>query len=254
MLAYHLRVNANKAITCQSGFTLLEVMVALGILGFVVLATHQILNSTIQAKTGSEEVIAELDALNTTFRLMDQDFNQMTKRETRNEAGDFTPSYIIHGRYNLESQYDGIAFVRDGWTNPISLLPRSELQAVGYRVIDDKLERLYRVYVDQLDGIEPRSQVLLENIEDLKFEFLDDKQKWQENWEKKALPLAVAVTIKMQDMEPIKRLFLTPGNGKIANNTSNSNGNNGRGSNNSGSRSGNNSSGGSGTGGGSKRP
>ena len=210
----------------QRGFTLLEVMIALGILGFVVLATHQILNSTIQAKQGSEEVIAELDALNTTFRLMDQDFNQMTKRETRNEAGDFTPSYILHGRYNLDSQYDGIAFVRDGWTNPISLLPRSELQAVGYRVVDDKLERLYRVYVDQLDGTEPRSQVLLENIEDLTFEFLDDKQKWQENWEKKALPLAVSVTIKLQEMEPIKRLFLTPGDGKVATVSSSSNNNN----------------------------
>jgi general secretion pathway protein J len=147
----------------------------------------------------------------------------MTKRETRNEAGDFTPSYILHGRYNLDSQYDGIAFVRDGWTNPISLLPRSELQAVGYRVVDDKLERLYRVYVDQLDGTEPRSQVLLENIEDLKFEFLDDKQKWQENWEKKALPLAVSVTIKMQEMDPITRFFLTPGDGKVASSTSNTN-------------------------------
>ena len=222
-MGHSLSTQKRSSMRFQQGFTLLEVMVALGILGFVVLATHQILNSTIQAKTGSEEVIAELDSLNTTFRLMDQDFNQMTKRETRNEAGDFTPSYILHGRYNLDSQYDGIAFVRDGWTNPISLLPRSELQAVGYRVVDDKLERLYRVYVDQLDGTEPRSQVLLENIEDLTFEFLDDKQKWQENWEKKALPLAVSVTIKMQEMESITRFFLTPGDGKVASSTSNTN-------------------------------
>lgn len=225
-MGHSLSPQKRSSMRIQQGFTLLEVMVALGILGFVVLATHQILNSTIQAKTGSEEVIAGLDSLNTTFRLMDQDFNQMTKRETRNEAGDFTPSYILHGRYNLDSQYDGIAFVRDGWTNPISLLPRSELQAVGYRVVDDKLERLYRVYVDQLDGTEPRSQVLLENIEDLTFEFLDDKQKWQENWEKKALPLAVSVTIKLQEMEPIKRLFLTPGDGKVATVSSSSNNNN----------------------------
>ena len=225
-MVHSLSPQKRSSMRIQQGFTLLEVIVALGILGFVVLATHQIFNSIRQAKTGSEEVIAELDSLNTTFRLMDQDFNQMTKRETRNEAGDFTPSYILHGRYNLDSQYDGIAFVRDGWTNPISLLPRSELQAVGYRVVDDKLERLYRVYVDQLDGTEPRSQVLLENIEDLTFEFLDDKQKWQENWEKKALPLAVSVTIKLQEMEPIKRLFLTPGDGKVATVSSSSNNNN----------------------------
>ncbi|MDN3380810.1 MULTISPECIES: type II secretion system minor pseudopilin GspJ [unclassified Pseudoalteromonas] len=200
----------------QRGFTLLEVMVALGILAFVVLATHQILDSTTKAKEASDEKIAELNGLQTTFRLMDQDFSQMTKREVRNQSGDIQESYILAGRYTLDSQYDGIGFVRDGWINPINLLPRSELQAVGYRVIDDKLERVYRVYVDQLDNTEPRAQVILDDIEDLKFEFLDDKNEWQEQWQIKALPKAVAVTIQQIEEEPIKRIFLVPGDGKVA--------------------------------------
>jgi len=187
----------------QRGFTLLEVMVALGILAFVIIATHQILETTTRAKDASDEKITELNGLQTTFRLMDQDFSQMTKRAVRNESG------------VLESQYDGIAFVRDGWINPINLLPRSELQAVGYRVIDDNLERVYRVYVDQLDNMEPRVQRVLENIEELKFEFLDDKNEWQEQWEIKALPKAVAVTLQQIKAEPIRRVFLVPGQGKV---------------------------------------
>ncbi|NMM42578.1 type II secretion system minor pseudopilin GspJ [Pseudoalteromonas arctica] len=198
----------------QRGFTLLEVMVALGILAFVVLATHQILDSTTKAKGASDEKIAELNGLQTTFRLMDQDFSQMTKRVVRNEAGDVQEQYLLAGRYTIDSQYDGIAFVRDGWINPINLLPRSELQAVGYRVIDDNLERVYRVYVDQLDNLEPRVQVILKDIEDLKFEFLDEKHEWQEQWQGKALPKAVAVTLQQIDEEPIRRVFLVPGNGK----------------------------------------
>lgn len=200
----------------QRGFTLLEVMVALGILAFVVLATHQILDSTTKAKAASDEKIAELNGLQTAFRLMDQDFSQMTKREVRNEAGDVQDKYVLAGRYILDSQYDGIAFVRDGWVNPINLLPRSELQAVGYRIMDDNLERVYRVYVDQLDNMEPRVQVILKGIEDLKFEFLDDKNEWQEQWDIKALPKAVSVTLQQVDAEPIKRLFLVPGDGKVA--------------------------------------
>ena len=198
----------------QRGFTLLEMMVALGILAFVVLATHQILDSTTKAKDASDKKIAELNGLQTTFRLMDQDFSQMTKRAVRNEAGDVQEQYLLAGRYTLDSQYDGIGFVRDGWINPINLLPRSELQAVGYRVIDDNLERIHRVYVDQLDNTEPRVQVLLKNIEDLKFEFLDDKNEWQDQWQTKALPKAVAVTIKQSEEEPIRRVFLVPGNAK----------------------------------------
>ena len=162
----------------QRGFTLLEVMVALGVLAFVIMATHQILDTTTRAKEASDEKIAELNGLQTAFRLMDQDFSQMTKRQVRNEAGDFQESYLLAGRYILESQLDGIAFVRDGWMNPINLLPRSELQAVGYRVIDDNLERVYRIYVDQLDNMEPRSQVVLADVEELKFEFLDGNAEW----------------------------------------------------------------------------
>lgn len=199
----------------QRGFTLLEVMVALGILAFVIIATHQILETTTRAKDASDEKITELNGLQTTFRLMDQDFSQMTKRAVRNESGDVQQQYLLAGRYVLESQYDGIAFVRDGWINPINLLPRSELQAVGYRVIDDNLERVYRVYVDQLDNMEPRVQRVLENIEELKFEFLDDKNEWQEQWEIKALPKAVAVTLQQIEAEPIRRVFLVPGQGKV---------------------------------------
>ena len=129
---------------------------------------------------------------------------------------DFQEGYILAGRYVFDSQYDGIGFVRDGWINPINLLPRSELQAVGYRVIDDNLERIYRVYVDQLDNMEPRSQVILEDIEDLKFEFLDDKDEWLEQWQAAALPKAVAVTIQKIEQEPIRRVFLVPGEGVVS--------------------------------------
>ena len=134
----------------QRGFTLLEVMVALGVLAFVIMATHQILDTTTRAKEASDEKIAELNGLQTAFRLMDQDFSQMTKRQVRNEAGDFQEGYLLTGRYILESQLDGIAFVRDGWMNPINLLPRSELQAVGYRVIDDNLERIAFMLINSI--------------------------------------------------------------------------------------------------------
>ncbi|CCQ12759.1 General secretion pathway protein J [Pseudoalteromonas luteoviolacea B = ATCC 29581] len=207
----------------QKGFTLLEVMVALAILAVVVMATHQILESTMNAQEASEETLVEIEQWQTVFRFMDQDFSQMSSREVRNEVGDEAPSYVLHGRYQFESQYDGIGFVRDGWINPISLLPRSELQAVGYRVVDDKLQRMYRIYVDQLDGTEPKVQVLLDDVEELKFEFLDKAQKWQEEWRLKALPLAIAVTVKQKDKAQIRRVFAVPGLGEEVQTSPNSN-------------------------------
>ena len=198
----------------QRGFTLLEVMVALGILGFIVVATHQIFQTSLRTNELSEQTIAELEGLQTTFRLMEQDFSQISRRIGRNEAGDSAEQYLIAGRNLLDSQFDGVGFVREGWRNPAYLLPRSELQAVGYRVFDDNLERIYKVYVDSLDNSEPRTHVLLNNIEEFKVTYRDNKGKWLEKWQNKELPLAVAIEITIKDMQPIKRLFLVPGSGE----------------------------------------
>jgi len=202
-----------KSRSKQLGFTLLEVMVALGILGFIVVASHQILNTAILTNETSEQTIAELNTLQTTFRLMDQDFSQIVQRMGRNESGERVEQYLIAGRYLMNSQYDGVAFVRDGWRNPANLLPRSELQAVGYRVIDDKLERIYKVYVDSLDDTKSRSHVLMENVEEFIVKYRDDKDKWLDAWTEKSLPRAVSIELKLKDIDPITRIFLVPGSG-----------------------------------------
>ena len=145
---------------------------------------------------------------------MEQDFSQISCRIGRNEAGDSAEQYLIAGRNLLDSQFDGVGFVREGWRNPAYLLPRSELQAVGYRVFDDNLERIYKVYVDSLDNSEPRKHVLLNNIEEFKVTYRENKGKWLEKWQNKELPLAVAIEITIKDMQPIKRLFLVPGSGE----------------------------------------
>ena len=62
--------------------------------------------------------------------------------------------------------------------------------------------------------MEPRVQVVLKGIEELKFEFLDANNEWQEQWQIKALPKAVAVTLQPIEAEPIRRVFLVPGQGK----------------------------------------
>ncbi|PAJ73517.1 type II secretion system protein GspJ [Pseudoalteromonas sp. NBT06-2] len=204
-----------KSQSKQLGFTLLEVMVALGILGFIVVASHQILNTAILTNETSEQTIAELNTLQTTFRLMDQDFSQMAQRIGRNESGERIEQYLIAGHYLMNSQYDGLAFVRDGWRNPANLLPRSELQAIGYRVVDDKLERIYKVYIDSLDDAQPRKHVLLENVEEFLVKYRNDRDKWLDAWKVKSLPRAIKIELKLKDIEPITRVFLVPGAGVV---------------------------------------
>ncbi len=194
----------------QRGFTLIEVLVALVVLVFITFASHQILTSATDANDASELKTQELAQLHTAFRLMDQDFSQLAQRFTRNESGDRLEQYFIADRFLFDSQYHGVALVRDGWSNPVSLLPRSELQLVSYVVEEDALVRKYRVYVDELDDTEPRSQVLLEGVEDFKLEYRDKDEKWLETWTEQVPPRALKVQLVLDKQPPITRLFLLP--------------------------------------------
>lgn len=194
------------------GFTLIEVLVALAVLAMVTLASHQILSTAINANQNSKEKVAEIGAMNTVFRMMQQDFTQLALRNTRNESGDSLELFLMADRFLFDSQYHGVAGVRDGWSNPVNLLPRSELQLFSYVVEEDNLVRKYRIYVDSLDGTEPKSQVLLEDIKDFTISFRGDNDKWEENWTNPSLPKAIKVEIALADEIIVSRILLLPEN------------------------------------------
>ncbi|MEI4548338.1 type II secretion system minor pseudopilin GspJ [Pseudoalteromonas spongiae] len=194
------------------GFTLIEVLVALAVLAMVTLASHQILSTAINANQNSKEKVAEISAMNTVFRMMQQDFTQLALRNTRNESGDSLELFLMADRFLFDSQYHGVAGVRDGWSNPVNLLPRSELQLFSYVVEEDNLVRKYRIYVDSLDGTEPKSQVLLEDIKDFTISFRGDNDKWEENWTNPSLPKAIKVEIALADEIIVSRILLLPEN------------------------------------------
>lgn len=192
------------------GFTLIEVLVALAVLAMVTLASHQILSTAINANQNSKEKVAEIGAMNTVFRMMQQDFTQLALRNTRNESGDSLELFLMADRFLFDSQYHGVAGVRDGWSNPVNLLPRSELQLFSYVVEEDNLVRKYRIYVDSLDGTEPKSQVLLEGIKDFTISFRGENDKWEENWTNPSLPKAIKVEIALADEMIVSRILLLP--------------------------------------------
>lgn len=194
----------------DKGFTLIEVLVALAVLAMVTLASHQILSTAINANQTSKDKVAELAALNTVFRLMQQDFTQLAQRNTRNESGDSLNQFVVADRFLFDSQYHGIAGVRAGWNNPANLLPRSELQLFSYVVEDDNLVRQYRIYVDALDGTEPKSQILLEQVKDFKVSFRGKNDSWEESWTGESLPRALKIEVFLAEDQSVSRIVLLP--------------------------------------------
>ena len=74
-----------------------------------------------------------------------------------------------------------VRLTRAGWRNPAQL-PRGTLQRVQYRLEDEELIRESWVVLDSPLGVEPRSEVLIDGVEELRIEYLDGEDDWSESW------------------------------------------------------------------------
>ena len=116
----------NKPVNMR-GFTLLEVLVSLAIFAMLGIATYSVVNTTVN---GHEAVInqnKQLTDLQRAFTIIENDFTQLAQRKVRLNGEDANDSFFHVSDYMFDSESVGFAFVRDGWTNPAMVLPRSEL-------------------------------------------------------------------------------------------------------------------------------
>ena len=200
----------------QRGFTLIEILVAMAIFTLIGLASTGLLTTVIDSNSLSQERFEKLQLLQRAMVTIERDIQQAVSRPVR-VNGEKRKAVMAGGEVD-GSDDDGIGFVRGGWHNPQLMLPRSTLQYVAYRLRDNKLERLYSNYVDNVIGYEPKVRVLLENIESFKVEFLsgnnasstikdDDDIKWSEKYQDTVLPRAVAIEFVSKDFGMLRREF-----------------------------------------------
>jgi general secretion pathway protein J len=195
-----------------TGFTLLELLVALAVFVIMSVAAYSGLRSILSAQAHVEAQAQRLAQVQMAFRFIKNDIEQIIPRDIRDEYGDLRPaleSDDISG--NL------LVFTRSGWDNPLEH-PRSTLQRVAYRVEEERLFRLHWNTLDRSGINEPHKTMLLDNIQAARVRFLDGttEDEWQtvwpptENKEKavSSLPRAVELSITLNDWGEILRLFL----------------------------------------------
>jgi len=206
----------------ESGFTLIEMMIAIAIFALLSMGAYQVLQGVLRSDEISKERGDALKQLQRAMVIVERDFQQMNARNNRNDDA-LTAMPLQAGKFMFDSDDSGIAFTRSGWRNPLSQLPRSSLQRVIYRVKDAHLERLSYVYLDPAVGEEPKRKLILENVEAMTFEFYYEK-KWAETWTNKtALPDGVKIMLTLKRFGDIERLFLLP-KGSVDSDTSNEEG------------------------------
>jgi len=192
------------------GFTFIEMLLASAIFALIGLASVAVLDSVTRSDTASQQAMQRLQRLQQVMMILDRDIWQITPRQIR-VSGEAPNKTTLAGSQNwLDSDDDGLSFSHAGWTNPGMILPRSEVQLVGYRLKENKLERLFYLYPDAVTGTEPQIQVLLEDIDLLKFRFLDAEGVWQESWNQAVLPKALKIQLAQQSTGELERVFTMP--------------------------------------------
>jgi general secretion pathway protein J len=198
----------------NQGFTLLEVLIAIAIFSIISLSSFTIFNSVLSGDEMAKKHSERQNELQRAFLIIERDLTQISRRSMRLNGEAPQTRLIQTNSDGFESEEQVIAFVRNGWTNPGLLLPRSDMQAIAYRLTEETFERLHFNFVDSVIGEEPKVRPLIHDVTKINFEYYDGKD-WLEIWGEDSLPLAIAIEIETKDYGLIRRQYLVPGDGQL---------------------------------------
>ncbi len=199
----------------QAGFTLLEVLIAIGITALIGLGAWQVLSSAISSSDRTQVHLEDLNQVQKAMLIMKRDLAQIIGRSIRDEYGDY------QNALDSRSEFYKVQFSRVGWRNPLDD-KRSEIQRVAYELEDDKLVRHYWTVLDQTQDSESVRKVLLRGLESLSFRFMTDSAAWLEKWpgeedesekspdlryENNKLPKAIELEMVHKHFGKVTRLF-----------------------------------------------
>ncbi len=195
----------------ERGFTLLELLIALGIFSLVAIMAFSGFRSVQSTSSHMKGVASELARLQMVFGIIGRDVQQSVARSIRDDFGDTQPALIGAGSGFGKM----LEFTRGGWVNPLGQ-QRSSLQRVAYGIKENNLVRMSWPMLDRVQGVEPRESVLLEEVKAFGLRFMKpDNRQWVSDWPPlttgesapPSLPMAVEVTIELEGWGKLIRLY-----------------------------------------------
>jgi general secretion pathway protein J len=203
-----------------AGFTLIEILVALLILGIMSALGYGTYRAARVSAERTEEALKRAREIEFGMRIMVQDFAESTPRPVRDILGQ-TRLPAMQGTggigtlsavattgigansgmtfasqsFNSQSFNSGtslpsttstsaaslVDLTRAGWSNTAGQ-QRSTLQRVSYSLINDVLKRSYQVNLDTVQGNQPVVQDLFTGVKAIQLRYLDGNQTWQSQW------------------------------------------------------------------------
>lgn len=210
----HWRLPTGRVASTDAGFTLIELVVSMGIFAIIAMLAYGGLRNVLDGQGYAEQKAVRMARLQLVYRLMERDMQQIVKRGIRNEYGDKAAALVVE--FGSDRM---IEFTRSGWRNPAGH-QRSNLQRVAYGIEEGSLIRASWDVLDRAQDSVAREQHLLDETEELSIRLLDKDDQWQEAWppqdlggqeeqDEAELPRAIELTLKLEDLGTLTWLFQT---------------------------------------------
>lgn len=148
----------------DSGFTLVEVLIALFIFSIISIGATSALTASLRGKAQMDERLSEISQRDSLRTLIRSDMANLVLRQRREPYGNVEPYVLQSGAQTL------LDFTRAGRVNPGGLEPRGDLQHVAYVFEDDKFIRRSFSQMNPAPQSSHVDRVLLTNIADAKIE------------------------------------------------------------------------------------
>jgi general secretion pathway protein J len=198
------------------GFTLIELMVAIFITAIVFAMGYGAINQALSNKQALQDKQERLLAVQTTMRVLAQDFGQLSSRPVRDPTGDSWSPVLRSG----QTTQPYLTFTRGGWANPAGV-QRPALQRVSYVLENKTLRREYWPVLDSLLSTQTTKREMLTGVKSVTFRYMDVSRQWRDQWPPQGLagdpnvnlrsrPIAVEVTIDLDDWGKLRRVFEVP--------------------------------------------
>jgi general secretion pathway protein J len=208
------------------GFTLIEILVALLILGIMSGLGYETYRAGRISAERSEEAMKRSREIEFGIRLLVMDFAQLVPRPVRDQLGQSRVP-ALHGfsgngtsanitntglgstntlgssstmHFNSDPGFQSgfsdssgsttvalAELTRAGWSNTAGQ-QRGTLQRVSYALVNDVLKRSYTTALDIVQGTKPQVQDLFGAVKTVQLRYLDGNQVWQNQWPPANLP------------------------------------------------------------------
>lgn len=191
------------------GFTLLEILVAVFILGIISIVMLRGLESAITTKNHLEKNAIRLQNLEFSLALLNSDVQNMVNQSIMTSDNVEIAAVFLH-----PDNSQMLEFTRGGVANPLAA-PRTTLLRVGYSWESGKLIRTTWSTLDRTAETHMFTRILLTGVTSLQWRLLGSGgNSWTQAWPSAAMfpgtavPRAVELTLHLEGWGEITRIFV----------------------------------------------